>query len=359
MTSTLQKDEFHTSEDVLSIVVRVHNTASEKYLDEALFSLAVQKYRPIQVVVICDPEQAEEVKQLGAKQPWDEGSDFQVVPYVPAAQALADHDARAAKLNLGIETSRGRYIAFLDYDDVVYHHCYVRLTEQLRLGNSALAAGGTRLAMREVNGYITSKIPRRHGKITKADLWHDNILALNSFVIDRSRVSTGIATDQSLTKLEGYFLLLALSAEHEFDLALVDEPLSEYRIGADGVPGSPSYLEKTTPADKQEWQKSAATIEGWKATSRGLIRIEEAVHMVERLNELEQRVEQLDAELKYHKELSAQVPGWKASNEELARQCNSLGTELARRPYLVVRRLMHLSSPVLKVLKRQNRTPKV
>src|SRR5277367_5808289 len=100
-------------DDLLSIVVRTGETTGTGHLDETLFSLAVQTYNPIEVLVVCRPEEDSAIQNLLAKQPFHQGSSTRTVLFEDKAAS----GSGACKLNLGIQTSRGRYLAFLDQMD--------------------------------------------------------------------------------------------------------------------------------------------------------------------------------------------------------------------------------------------------
>jgi hypothetical protein len=341
---------------LLSVVVRVHEKANLKYFDEALFSLAVQQYEPLEVVIVGDYSQIAALENCANLQPWTTEMTWKVVSCKGDAASVSDGsgtDNRSAKLNLGIRNSSGRYLAFLDYDDVVYQHCYQSLIDRLRSGTAALAAGGSRMAVRDsVTGFISNKQSQRQVDVSKADLWHENMLSIHSFVIDRRRIIGEVLVDESLERLEDYFFLLKLSQANEFDFALLSQPVCEYRVSSSLASGSASYVAAQTPEEQAKWNHALATIQDWKSTQSGAIEIAVVDDLVRQKRALELELARINAVATESAELAGQMEGWKNSAEELALKCDSLGAELKRRPYAMTRRLMGLGAPLLRVYRK-------
>jgi glycosyltransferase involved in cell wall biosynthesis len=363
-------------DNLLSVVVRVHEKANLKYFDEALFSLAVQQYEPLEVVIVGDFSQIVALENCAQLQPWTSEMIWKVVsceeaagasskgsagspPAGSAAAAAAGvsgvsvTDNRSAKLNIGIRSSSGRYLAFLDYDDVVYQHCYQSLIDRLSAGTAALAAGGSRMAVRDsVTGFISDKQSQRQIDVSKADLWHENMLSIHSFVIDRRRIIGDVLVDESLERLEDYFFLLKLSQVNEFDFALLSQPVCEYRVASSLASGSASYVAAQTPEEQAKWNHALAAIQDWKSTQSGTIQIAVVDELVRQKRALELELARINAVASESAELAGQMEGWKNSAEELALKCDSLGSELKRRPYAMTRRLMTLGAPLLRVYRK-------
>ena len=106
-----------SSKALVSTIIPVHN--GERYLAEAIESVLAQTYRPVEVIVVDDGStdgSAHVARSFGKR-----------VRYCFQAQ----HGQGAAR-NLGVESARGSFIAFLDADDLW-------MKEKLTLQMAALA----------------------------------------------------------------------------------------------------------------------------------------------------------------------------------------------------------------------------
>lgn len=222
-------------DDRISVIVRSSDPARLPFLDEALFSLCTQGWDAIEVIVALQnpaPDFVAAAERLAARQPWPEAALWAVLPVaVPAGT-----DGRSRLLDAGIARATGRYLAFLDDDDVIYPRAYATLIAELRAQpHAALAAGAARLAFCSlVDG--TVRIERKEAGAfdwgrSKLDLLRDNFIPIHSYVLDRDRIAPGtLAFRDPAIPLEDYDFLLRLAAGHGFALARRDTLVCEYRI---------------------------------------------------------------------------------------------------------------------------------
>jgi glycosyltransferase involved in cell wall biosynthesis len=172
---------------LVSVIIRAHKACDKRLLQQSLHSLATQTYSSIEVVIATDSFESTHLQELAnaiGAESWN-----------PKAQARVESidcsdltDTRSRLLNEGIKRSKGQYLAFLDYDDIVYDEAYKSLIEELETSGKGVAAGGTRVAevtwkdgVLEVENY--REFP--HDGKSKIDLWKGNFLPIHSFVIDR------------------------------------------------------------------------------------------------------------------------------------------------------------------------------
>lgn len=219
---------------VLSIIVRCHRPERLPFLEEAMFSLSIQEWVDIEVVVVVQngtDEFVEKIKEIIHHQPWQKEPKYQI----HSIQFEDGFDGRSSLLNYGINYSIGRYLAFLDDDDVVYHHGYNILINKLEEDKgAAIAIGGCRVAKTSNtfdNWYIDTKETPFTGGRNRYDLYRDNFIPIHSYVIDRKVVAPGdLYFDDQMPPLEDYDFLLRLGSKYEFDFSNLDTFVCEYRI---------------------------------------------------------------------------------------------------------------------------------
>ena len=174
----------------LSVVVRFHKEERLPFLDEAVFSLAIQDWDDIEVIIVLQngsDRLRQAVEGLIHQQPWPGSPQYKIV-IVPIAEGV---DGRSTLLNEGIKHSTGRFLAFLDDDDYVYHHGYTTLIGQLLKGESAMAVGGCRRALcglRIITGSSRLKTAFFAWAHTARSV-RENFIPIHSYVIDRSRLA--------------------------------------------------------------------------------------------------------------------------------------------------------------------------
>jgi glycosyltransferase involved in cell wall biosynthesis len=256
----------------LSVIIRIHDARLLKRLDEAVFSAAIQRYHPVQVVVAIqgDSPDAQSVEALLAAQPFtaEEHRAHRVV-VVPNPEK---RDLRARLLNCGLEAAIGRYVAFLDADDVVYQHAWSILVDKLVKTDAGLAAGSiVKAEIRCIESesgvldYVGTKRPWFESEPVpiQRDLMDGNFLPLHAFVIDRSRAKLP-AFDERLSRLEDYDFLLRLGAQVRFDLSAIGVPVGEYRLRDDGHNVNP--LANGDADNLRQWDEARAHVADVKAS---------------------------------------------------------------------------------------------
>lgn len=232
--SSLNNSEFKN--DNLSVIIRSHKKERMSFLDEALFSLAIQFWQKIEIIVVLQNGTVEfktAVSELIKNQPFPENFKFQIhTVTIPAGV-----DGRSSLLTCGIKYATGRYLAFLDDDDVVYQHGYTTLINQLKEGKCAVAVGGCRMATLK-NQFGMWHVQKKEKPFAWGrdhyDLFEDNFVPIHSYVIDRMRVEADdLYFDGKFPPLEDYDFLLRLAAKYEFDFSNLNVFVCEYRMHGD------------------------------------------------------------------------------------------------------------------------------
>lgn len=234
--------------NAISVIVRYHGAGNEMLLHEALFSLCLQlrvRVQPVIVLHNCRRSTEESIRATIEKLPadWAKPDRYKIVN----VHEKSVH--RGALLNKGVAEADERFLAFLDYDDVMYHDAYSYLIERLKKTKTALAAGGCKLSYshkaKDGHYYPVAKMPHRNKKISILDFVYDNHLPIHSFVLDRTRIAArDLVFNTDIPTLEDYDFLLRLISRYPVDLSGTDQLVCEYRARLDGT--------NTTPFHKQE-----------------------------------------------------------------------------------------------------------
>ena len=309
----------------ISVIIRFHNPAMLGFLEEALFSLALQSWENVEPVVVLQNGSAElraAVERIILRQPWVKAPRYQVL-CVPVAKGI---DGRSHLMNCGISSARGRYLSFLDYDDVVYQDAYGILIAQLMKSNCVIAMGQcrrSRLAPASDYWYVETKDRFFSDKgSNRVDLFHDNFVPIHSYVIDRVPLQGfPLYFDETFSRGEDYEFLLRVCARFEADMSQLQTPVCEYRIRTDGSNTAPYWNDEPSKAELLLWEEHSARTEAKKDQHIVAFPMRELIRMSEKVSQLTE----------YSTDLAntvAQLRPVLEQNADLSRALAALGFEL-------------------------------
>jgi teichuronic acid biosynthesis glycosyltransferase TuaG len=159
-------------DNLVSVIIPVYN--AERYITETLESALLQTYKKIEIIIIddcsCD-------------------NSFQVIePYIKESekvryQRLVQNSGAAVARNKGISLAKGRFIAFLDSDDIWVAN---KTEKQLTLMKNINAAFSfTAIEMIDEEGKIIKSKRKIKEVVDYNILLKNTIIACSSVIIDR------------------------------------------------------------------------------------------------------------------------------------------------------------------------------
>lgn len=107
----------------ISVIIPVYN--SEKYLEKCLYSIIYQTFKDIEIICINDGSKDNSLKILDEFKNKDKR--IKVI--------TTKNKGQSAARNLGINTSEGNYISFIDSDDWVSLSLYQKFIEKINLNS--------------------------------------------------------------------------------------------------------------------------------------------------------------------------------------------------------------------------------
>jgi len=215
----------------VDVIVRLHSIARRRELARAVFSIYGQEYRPLRIILalqrMSDDDEALLRSELTPILELPDAPDLVVAHYRDAVPT----DARSVLVNLAFEHLQGRYVGFLDYDDVLYPEAYRMLTERLSTSDAAIAFGG--IIVKAVDVYDThihasSQSLPFVGESLR-DLFRSNFCPVHSFLIDRLRTPSKLFRfEDYLTIEEDYEFLIRVCTSVRSDFSLANKYIGEY-----------------------------------------------------------------------------------------------------------------------------------
>jgi len=223
----------------IDCIVRFHDRSRLIELERCFFSLVAQNYRPLKVILVLQrftPLEIDSVHEL-LKPMFDGDGSLQLE--ICNFEHSEPVDARTHLLNLGLTKHTGRYLSFLDYDDVLYPEAYSLLIKQLKESDSAIAFAGVK--MMKVRVYerfvFTESIvptPPFEGS-SLLDLFTSNFCPIHSYLIDLNKIKRDyVYFDTALTIEEDYEFLLRICAQYASDFSLCKIQVGYYFSKMDG-----------------------------------------------------------------------------------------------------------------------------
>lgn len=219
--------------EVVSTIVRIHDPAGVAKLERAIQSLHSQTDVLVQPIVVTQGFSRDDFSMISQCVGRQWFFDWMPQPVVVNHPDQSRQDIRSDLINLGIEEHKkrgNRYLAFLDYDDLLYTHAYKTLSGVLSTTNAAVAFAGMEMVhavgLMDYDFFYEMSKPFK-GK-NKLDLVHENFAPLHSYMVDCSKVpERELRFRSELTRVEDYDFLLRVGGPNPCDFSQL-----KVRIGA-------------------------------------------------------------------------------------------------------------------------------
>ena len=266
----------------IDVVVRFHDPARLPELNRCVFSLVNQTYRPLRIILttqrFSEADLAVTRAALAPLLAGEDGVTLSVVNWTNPDPA----DARSVLLNIGVADAAGRYLAFLDYDDVLYPDAYERLIGRLQSSHAAIAFASVRTIQLQAFArffHQARKLAPLYAGRTLMDLFRNNFCPLHSYVIDRTQVAPELLQfTAALLMEEDYDVLLRICARYASDFALIGTEIGDYYSKTDG---SNTVLTQgaLSPEAEKHYREARLAIEHRKRITLVTEAVQRALHL--------------------------------------------------------------------------------
>lgn len=130
--------------DLISVIVPVYNTGI--YLERCVESIVAQDYSPLEIILVDDGSKDKETIEL---------CDKLAALYENVQAYHKPNGGSASARNYGIKIANGKYIGFVDSDDVIEPYMYSTLYYDLTTSNAQVATIGIAT---EENGKLVDRV---------------------------------------------------------------------------------------------------------------------------------------------------------------------------------------------------------
>ncbi len=269
------------TDNAIDVIVRFHDPAQISRLSRCLFALYGQRHQPLQVMIALqnfDAEARAAVRETVEAFDWSEP---RRAPVIHNVEAEGSSDHRARLWNAALEMADARYLAFCDFDDVVYPDGYSYLLHRLQATRAAAAFGSSlHVDCTPMPGFDFAYAKRfLYGK-DRYDFFWRNFCPVNSVLFDRARIPTAeLRADESQCKAEDYRVFAAIVAKYETDWMSIGTVVSEYWHRTDGSNTVLSH--RRDAAAVLEWERELESVRQRWTTLKTSVPIADVVRFAE------------------------------------------------------------------------------
>jgi hypothetical protein len=233
-------------EQLLSVLVLFDHPFDVTACDEALFSLAIQDWGQLEVLFVmpdCGEGFARDMEQVVRAHPWASTVRLKMVSVL----TCVGRHLLANLINAAIPHAVGRYVAFLQHQQLIYHHAYPTLIGRLLETDAPIAFGALRQATHKHGArhwYVDEKAPQSP-LASRLDLPMAGRAALHSFVLDTTRLQRDyLLVSSADSDFAVFIFLLRLCLHPQADFTLRDTPIGESRVPPSTSTPTPASLDR-------------------------------------------------------------------------------------------------------------------
>ena len=199
---------------LVSIVIPVHN--GEKYIKESIDSCLNQTYNNIEIIVVDDKSEdrtLEILKEYGQK--------LTVIP-------VEKQNGLGNVINIGIRKSKGKYIARMDADDIMYPTRIEKQVQYLESNPNCVAIGGQIDIIDEISKVTGHREYAIDGRDIKKNRFLFQPFAHPAVTLRKSTVEDIGLYPENMWKVEDVKFFLILSTKGEFHN--LEDTVLKYRM---------------------------------------------------------------------------------------------------------------------------------
>lgn len=222
--------------NLVSIIIRTCSEERISLLENAVLSIIANDYRPIQIVIVVQTDKEEFIRKVYSCISKLNQQNI----HINMVTNYTSKDERAKNLNLGIKIATGKYLGFLDDDDIFYPHHLETIIKSLKTSNGDIAWAYTDVLVPLCtieDGHnikiLSSEYPYKREQFSIDDFFQNNFIPLHCYLLDRSKIDSSlIQFEETLKVTEDYAFLLRIAIHHK--PLYIPETTCEYRFWADG-----------------------------------------------------------------------------------------------------------------------------
>ena len=206
----------------VSTILRLHKIGGLKTLYKALLCLLSQSNTLVKPYIALQGFKKNELQELTTllkKIPWYKDCK----PIIK--QFKGNKDIRSDMLNKTLMTVKSGFVAFLDFDDILYPNAYFGLASRLEKSGKNSTFGRVFSSISD-NGLIVERKKEYLNNKTYYDFLFNNFIPIHSYMIDLDKINLNeIRFMHGMTYMEDYYLALQIFNQKNSDWESFNKPI--------------------------------------------------------------------------------------------------------------------------------------